>query len=415
MFSVFSTWLLFVFGFFLNSTIIGQQFRNENRELKTAILSQSKNPNKPLLAAAFSRQFKRTITLPKDNEEVKEFLRKKQKKPSRLPFKNIVYTDDHVFIYMLSDEFIHIREITHIIERQMEFLWWTGLSLLIFSLLSYIFWKKFTQIALKDLDELSEYVSSLDANNLDKDINLDHLPEGDKIKTVSQAISSMKKTIKEDIDRITRFVDNVSHEFKTPLMMISSSSQLSLKSWKLKEGLEKNIQEVRRLNLLLDSLTQLSMSKKTNNTAKEEHVLRTSIENIQKSIHEQYVNKWINYTQTIDQKETINSYWGDLDIILKNLLENAYKYTENWGKVKVIFDSSNNWTLTISNTWELIKETEISHLREAFRQADKSKETNTGFWLWLALVKELVEKNGRNISYTNDTQRNNFIITNIKK
>lgn len=254
-----------------------------------------------------------------------------------------------------------------------------------------------------------------------------HLPDDDKIKTVAHAIQDMQSTIKNDVDKIKRFVSNVSHEFKTPLMMMQSSSELALASKAYQQWLESNIQQIKRMDTLLGALIQMTQQQKQQNISKEIVQLKLLVEGIVDEISSQYDKQQIINIIIEDQAEVL-THSPSLWIILSNLIDNAYKYSSPWSNIHISYKQSDGypltlgeglgvrapstkgWTLTVSNTWSHIAQEKLDCIREPFRQADTSKEKDQGFGLGLSLVKELVEKQWWAITAESDHQGTSFTI-----
>jgi hypothetical protein len=88
--------------------------------------------------------------------------------------------------------------------------------------------------------------------------------------------------------------------------------------------------------------------------------------------------------------------------MIKNLLDNAFKFTDEWWKIEIILDKDK---FEIKDSWIWIDKKDIEHIRERFRQADLSKTDTKSFWLWLYLTKLLVEKHWRKIDIKSEIKK----------
>jgi signal transduction histidine kinase len=85
-------------------------------------------------------------------------------------------------------------------------------------------------------------------------------------------------------------------------------------------------------------------------------------------------------------------------IVVRNILENACKYSPVRGEVNLqLVDDQ----LHISDQGCGISDHDKERVWLPFWQADSSREVDHGFWLWLALVRELSRKLGWEITFTN--------------
>lgn len=351
-------------------------------------------------------RFANTITLPSDDPDVVQLM--SYSKDDALFMRNIINFEWRDFLYIKQKNLIHLRDVTQNLDRQESFFKSTIFAVLLFALLSYLFGKRFTRYALRDLDKLSSYVKKLDVDTLTEEVDFTHLPDDDKIKTVADSIHNMQATIKDDVDRIKRFVSNVSHEFKTPLMMMMSGSELSLASKSYKAWLQQNIDDIQRMNTLLDSLIELTHVSKIQKYTQKSILLKPLVDKVSHEINLQY-NKRQKLSVDILTTTAIHADQSSLELIMSNLVDNAYKYAPNWAEITITHDQKNN-LLVVSNTGSAISEDTLKCIREPFWQADTSKEKDQWFGLGLALVKELVEKNGWKIRCENTDEWVRFVI-----
>jgi len=192
----------------------------------------------------------------------------------------------------------------------------------------------------------------------------------------------------------TNFFTNISHEFRTPLTLISSPIQealtkpgLSLEKRNHFEIASKNIE---RLVSLVDQI--LALSKIDNGSLKlqlEKNNIIGYIAALAESFS--YLAKQKEISLILDIEDLNQEVWFDKDVLEKitiNLLSNAIKYTRDKGTIKVNASVYNNrLTLQIKNTGKGLTKTQQATLFKRFYQTD---EQNEGVGVGLALVKELV-------------------------
>ena len=96
----------------------------------------------------------------------------------------------------------------------------------------------------------------------------------------------------------------------------------------------------------------------------------------------------------------------DLEAILVNLLDNAIKYTESGGDVKVVVECETaTCRLRVQDTGPGIPPEDLPHLFDRFYRVDKARSRRnlpvgaigSGAGLGLSIVKMLVEQNGGRI------------------
>ena len=199
----------------------------------------------------------------------------------------------------------------------------------------------------------------------------------------------------------SRFFNNISHEFRTPLTLILGPLD------KLKKGVGEELQPTlkvierngKRLLKLINQLLDLSKIE----AGKIE--LKTSLVDILPLIR-----GWVMSFESLAEAEKIkldistdqSSYFiyidqSKIEKVIINLLSNAFKYTEKGGSISVRLaeasvDKKKYLTVKVKDTGSGIPEAELAHIFDRFYQASNAESVDvTGTGIGLALIKELVE------------------------
>lgn len=143
---------------------------------------------------------------------------------------------------------------------------------------------------LKDLYRLAEGVKASDIETLHKKLEMSHLPEDDEINIVARSIDTMKQKVHEQVQSIKDFVAHVSHEFKTPLMVMRSDIDLAHKTKDYEDLIEKNARTVQQMQTLLDGLLVLTMAQTGKLTATQVH-MSTLLERVCEGMQKKYSDK----------------------------------------------------------------------------------------------------------------------------
>lgn len=243
------------------------------------------------------------------------------------------------------------------------------------------------KVAIMDFSENFNSKSKDEVGELGKNLNIMEIKLKDNIDLLKKDIERQKET---EILR-KEFISNISHELKTPLAIIQNYSEGLIeniaKTKKDKdEYLNIIIEETKIMNDFISSLLFLSRSERnylnfSKDTFKLEEILNILLPKI----------KHIYPKIRISLKLKDNLFHGDKEkiyIIVKNLLENACKYSENNNFVKIFIE--NNY-FEIKNP-SCIPEKDLENLWIPFYRMDKSRDRKNGTGLGLAIVKELLEK-----------------------
>ena len=314
---------------------------------------------------------------------------------------------DSYFYYHRVNDTVIVRDITPQIQSQKNLLI-TSIYLLIFSaILAYILSLYFVKSSLRKLNDLVDYVKWLDLNNLEKKYEI-VWPENDEINVLAMKINSATDKINKQTLALKDFISNASHELRTPLMSINSEIDYSLKSKEYKEWMENIKWEILNLNNLLDELVLISKLDSDTELKKSKKNISEVISSVSKMVEKKYKDKWLKLELKCDDNVEKMVHNSSFEIIAKNLIENAFKYTNEWS-IKITL---NDKEFSVKDTWKWIKKENLEKIWDRFWQEDSSKTDVTSFGLWLYLVKLLVEKHWWNIEVkSNQWKWSEFKIT----
>ncbi|PWK76624.1 signal transduction histidine kinase [Mucilaginibacter oryzae] len=204
--------------------------------------------------------------------------------------------------------------------------------------------------------------------------------------------------------RKTSFFTHVSHEFRTPLMLIINPLQEMLPKTDNDGNLGIVYRNARRLLSLVD---QLLLFNKTENDNDKFEISRINFSGLCKLAFECFTQqarvKNIDYKFVAGGDEII--LYGDmakLEVILYNLLSNAFKFCKTGGavilKVEELDDTIN---VSVSDNGQGIAPEVGNQLFEKFyRSKDKEAQHKAGFGIGLYLVKQFVDMHEGEVTYS---------------
>lgn len=209
---------------------------------------------------------------------------------------------------------------------------------------------------------------------------------------------------KELSDLKTRFISIASHEFRTPLATMYSSTELlelfytSNSTEKFNAQIERIRSNIKNLTEIMDDVLVISRADSGKINYQPSHVhLQSFIEKIVEDAQVLLTAKHhLNFT---------NSYQEDMvyldeklsRIILMNLISNAIKYSPEGGEIKLeIFKYRNNLSIRLTDNGIGIPEKDQKHLFEPFHRADNVGPIH-GTGLGLTIVQKYIELHGGKI------------------
>ncbi len=215
-----------------------------------------------------------------------------------------------------------------------------------------------------------------------------------------------------------RFFTNVSHEFRTPLSLIIAPLENLIASTqsRIKDQLTVIYRNAERLLHLTNNLMDMRKLEEGMTRLKvQQSDLLKFISETSTYFSEDSRRRAISYS--IESEETAIEGWFDFDkleTILLNLLSNAFKYTEDNGRIRLVVKVLKNSGLkeeytgfrtndqykgryvevSVIDNGKGIPEADLPHVFEKFYRAGKSgTKKNSGTGIGLALTKGLIEVN----------------------
>ncbi len=214
--------------------------------------------------------------------------------------------------------------------------------------------------------------------------------------------SRVIKPIREAYEKQVYFVQDASHEMRTPLAVIKGKLELLAHSWGDTiddhfEHISKMMSEVRGLEKLNSDL--LLLSKEDLDLA--ENIINFQLNNFINDISEFYLDlaeiKEKNF-KVVKPKQEISVQW-DYDKIKRSvviLIENAFKYTGENGEITLsVEDMNKHIKITVKDNGIGIKEEEQKRIFDRFYRSDAVRGQNiSGTGIGLSLLKSISKNFG---------------------
>ncbi len=201
----------------------------------------------------------------------------------------------------------------------------------------------------------------------------------------------------------TDFVTNVSHEVRTPLTAMKGFIQIiSANTDDLKPEISNYLQRIEqncdRLIRLFNDVLNLSVINSKAIIERDEIIPKELISNAITNVRQSYREKNIQ----VESDVSAEVFYGEslmIDQVVTNLIDNAFKYNVQDGKIRVLWkEVGGNAILTIEDSGIGIKEKHYPRLFERFYRIDPSRSREMGgTGLGLAIVKHIVMKHSGKI------------------
>jgi signal transduction histidine kinase len=211
----------------------------------------------------------------------------------------------------------------------------------------------------------------------------------------------------EELDRLkNEFIQNVSHELRSPLALIRGYADL-LRSGELGELPEEQQEPVeiiarraRMLGNLVEDIVLILLAEDRSpmmEAVQVDELARAAVKDFRMAADQQGLTLEAEISSEVPLVRGERTY---VRRVLDNLLSNAVKFTPSGGSITIrVYPMEDHVALEVSDTGIGIPDKKQEHIFERFFQVDGSaKRRYGGVGLGLALVKEIVESCGGSVS-----------------
>ena len=272
-------------------------------------------------------------------------------------------------------------------------------------LVSYLIREMFKPVATIaiDLDKRSEQdLHAIDETNLPSEV----LP-------FVVAINRMLTRVGESVEQQRRFVADAAHEMRTPLTALSLQLE-RLEAVEMSEPAKQRLSALKngleRTRLLLNQLLAFARAQQVNNEGKTEislqHVIRRVLEDLMPLADAKHID--IGVVSEFDATVSVQEF--DLAALIKNLVDNAIRYTPDGGKVDLLLARNlEKITLKIVDTGPGISEAERERVFDPFYRVLGSEQIGSG--LGLSIVKTIATRIGVKIELSSVSENSGLCVS----
>ena len=248
--------------------------------------------------------------------------------------------------------------------------------------------KRFSKKFENSLDKLKMFTQDY---NLDSEIRIHNEENFIEFSILQKAFKNMLIRLKEQSQMQIDFVNNASHELKTPIFVLKGYVDM-LNDWGKndKEVLDESLvilkKEIQNMQDLTEKLLFLAKSKNLvaeKNNISLDNVLKEVIDNLSFA----YPKQKINY---ISSEIFIDSDIALLKLLFKNLIENAIKYGKD-NPINIELKKEKKVKVIIEDFGVGISEKALPHIFERFYREDEARNREIkSYGLGLSIVKEII-------------------------
>ncbi|MGL5478923.1 MAG: sensor histidine kinase [Clostridium sp.] len=299
---------------------------------------------------------------------------------------NIEGSNNYIYIFTESDIF------KNFIENTTPSLIVTVILVLIFSILlgTYV-----SKVFLDKLKNLRETIKNIKEKGVGERVLITN-PK-DEFDKVNILFNSMMDEVEESINSQKRFVQDASHELKTPLTILKGHLKM-LNRWgkEDKEVLDKSLnislEEVERLEKLVNDL--LVLGRVQNGKIDLNNIEETNLLEVVNNVLYDFklINKDVSFEVSISKDLNIKILKEHLKQLMIIFIDNAIKYSDKDLKIiKINGYKNDRINITIEDNGIGILKEDLDKITDRFYRADKSRKYNNSFGIGLSVSKELIK------------------------
>lgn len=258
---------------------------------------------------------------------------------------------------------------------------------------------------LQPVSEITSKVKSISVSNLH--LRLKDSGNADELDQLTNTFNDMLNRLETSFEIQNNFINNASHELRNPLTAILGESEISLNrdrtNLEYKESLGKIYNEAVRLDLLVNSLLKLAQTAADKKGLAVEPVFVIELLfNIKKNIDlfnpENQVRIKCLIQPEMHENLLIYGNEGLLEVALKNIIENANKFSDNQEVIVSISVSGYYLEVLVKDRGIGIPADEIKNIFEPFYRASNVRGFR-GFGVGLSLAHKIIKMHGGTLHF----------------
>ncbi len=229
-----------------------------------------------------------------------------------------------------------------------------------------------------------------------------------ELRPLAHSMTTMLARLENSFTQQREFLGSAAHELKTPVAILKSTLQSLLQIPRQPEeyraGVERSLEDLERLETLLQWMMRLARAEQWAHGALRRDLpvtgIRASLEDALERMRPLADARQTQIRLSAEGEFHLRADPEDLQLVWRNLLENAVQYGRAGGMVEVSLQAGNGQTgrVVVRDHGPGIAAEDLPHIFERFYRGDPSRARTTGgFGLGLAIVKALVEAYGGSI------------------
>ena len=272
-----------------------------------------------------------------------------------------------------------------------------------------------SRVLAKPINSVIHAMNELASGNYQARLSIgEPLKRHSTIKRVIDSFNRMASELQKTEMLRSDFINNFSHEFKTPIVSIAGFAKLlkhkDLTAEQQKEYIDIIEEESLRLaNMATGVLELTKVESQTSSGTTKTYNLSEQIRSCVLLLEKRWAEKGLEPELIFDEYD-ITANEDMLKQVWLNLIDNAIKYSDDFGIFRItVSKNDENLAVRIMNSGTEISSEDLPFIFNKFYQADKSH-TSAGNGIGLALAKRIVSLHGGEITAESEKGKTVFTV-----
>ena len=270
-----------------------------------------------------------------------------------------------------------------------------SLVLVLSGLLGIIWWS--ARRVLRPLEQITKEARALSPTQLEQRINVPTVSDQETA-LLASTLNDVLERLEKSFVEVKRFTADAAHELQTPLTILKGHIDVALRRERSPEQYKETLlllhEQTEGLVCLVRNLLQIARLNSSDNKLTLQKVdLVSLIQEQEQRLEEQTRKKKLTYKSNLPTKAWVLGNSVFLQEIIRNIVENAIKYTETGSITLSVSTTNERVILECKDTGIGMNDEVRQHATDRFFRAPTANVQDiAGSGLGLALVKQLVEQ-----------------------
>jgi signal transduction histidine kinase len=279
-------------------------------------------------------------------------------------------------------------------------------GVLLSTMLLFFIGRWFAGLMLNPTSKMIKHVKSIRAHNLH--LRVPEPGQNDELKELAVTFNEMLNTLEMTLNIHQNFINNASHELKTPLTSILGESEYALSKPRTANEYREVLTNISKAALRLEGLTyellQLNHSyTKISPEFFDDFYLGDAVRELL-TTDEKYKDQNICLCPTDNHRVVISANRQLVRIALKNLLNNALKFSDGNKIAVALSHTSNTVTVEVSDQGVGIPADELTYVTQPLYRGSNVK-SSSGFGIGLSLTENIIKLHNGHLEIESEQEK----------